>query len=278
MIKALLSALMLQAVVANDAAPPVTTTLSSVGKWTVDESDNQCTLSHDFGVDSAKTILSILPGVLGESFQVVLLTSRTGGVAPSGKATITLSPNQERRMAVPFRQVALNGEQTATMMKGFGGADWYFAGTSRIRIELAGHLVDLAPPSIDLALAALRKCHNELLRSWGITPAEQEFIGPVGGKDRAYAIGNQDDWISSRDYPSAALAARQEGSVTILWAIGTDGHVHDCRIIRSSGVPSLDAAACTTVTDRGRYRPVLDKTGKPMVLHAFREVNWHLPS
>ncbi len=169
MIKALFGALMLQAVVANDSAPPDTTTLSPVGKWTVDGSDNQCTLSHDFGNDNAKTIIGIRPGVLGESFQIILLTPRGDGLAPSGKATITLSPNQVRRMTVPFRQMALNGEQTAIVMKGFGGADWYFAGTSRIRIELAGYLVDLAPPNIDPALAVLRKCHNELLSRWGIT-------------------------------------------------------------------------------------------------------------
>ena len=278
MIEALLAALMLQAAGANDAAPSVATMLAPIGKWTVDESENQCTLSHDFGSDDAKTTLGIIPGVLGESFQIVLVTPNSTKVPQTGKAIIDLSPNLERHMTVPFNKININGNKVATIMKGYGKADWYFTKTSRIRVEIPGYLYDLSPPGIDSALAALRKCHNELLISWGVTPAEQEFSGPVENKDREYAIGNSDDWVSYRDYPIDALAANKEGSVTILWQIGTDGYVHDCRIIRSSGVPSLDAAACTAVTNRGRYRPVLDKTGKPMVLHAFRNVNWHLPT
>jgi TonB family protein len=277
MIKSLLFALMLQTAANNYATPQVITPLTPVGKWTVNGSDNQCTLSHDFGNESAKTVLNIIPGVLGESFRIIVLVTRRDGEPISGKATITLSPNQQRRMTVPFRQTDIDGERAAAIMKGFGGADWYFAETSRIQIDLAGRLVDLAPPDIDQALAVLRQCQNQLLDSWGITPAERKFIGPIENKDRAYAIGNPDEWISFHDYPSEALAAHEEGSVTILWTIGIDGHVHDCRVIKSSGVPLLDAAACTAVTDRGRYRPVLDETGKPMVLHAFREVNWHLP-
>lgn len=277
MIGALFGGFLLQAAAINDAAPPTSATLSSIGKWTVDRADNQCTLSREFGHDNEKTVFAIQPGVLGESFRIFLFIPQADGVALSGKATITLSPNLERQMTVPFRQIALNRTQTVITMKGFGGADWYFADTSRIRIEFSGQLVDLAPTNIDPALATLRACHNMLLRSWGVSPAEQEFIGPLEHKDLKYAIGNQDGWVGYGDYPKAALAGHQEGTVTIFWAIGTDGHVHDCRIIKSSGVPTLDAAACNAVTDRGRYRPVLDNSGKPMTLHAFRDVNWHIP-
>lgn len=277
MMKTLLSALLLQAAVPNDGAPPAAATLPPLGNWVVDGSESQCMLSHDFGNGRTKVTLGIRPGLLGESFEVFLLAPKSAHERTHGTATIGLSPDRRRWMQVPFRRQALNETHSVSVLKGYGGADWWFAGASRVRVDLAGALIDLAPPQIDPALAALRKCHDTLLAHWGVTKAEQELIGPLERKDIEYAIGNPATWVTFSDYPRDALAARQQGEATIIWTIGLDGRARDCRVVKSSGVPSIDATACAVITKRARYRPIHDKAGKPMELHAARAVSFFIP-
>ena len=43
-----------------------------------------------------------------------------------------------------------------------------------------------------------------------------------------------------------------------------DGSVTGCRAIRSSGHPPIDTAACRLIERRFRYRPALNRAGRPV--------------
>ena len=58
--------------------------------------------------------------------------------------------------------------------------------------------------------------------------------------------------------------------------IDTDGSVKNCGIAVTSGDVGLDSAACAAITKRGRYKPALDKDGKPIAVHSTRRVVWRL--
>lgn len=84
--------------------------------------------------------------------------------------------------------------------------------------------------------------------------------------------------ISGKDYPASALRKGEQGTVRYLLEIGADGRVRGCRVIRSSGSPSLDSEACRVMTGRGRFRPAIDSTGNPAPSEEVQAVAWSLPA
>ena len=86
---------------------------------------------------------------------------------------------------------------------------------------------------------------------------------------------NLPDWITPADYPADARASRAEGTVDLSWAVGRDGRVASCRVDGSSGHPSLDAATCRLLTERGRYNAVSPKG--PDLRRFSAAYAWHLP-
>lgn len=98
-------------------------------------------------------------------------------------------------------------------------------------------------------------------------------------EDRARAARPPDSpnpagWITSDDYPMAALRNNEEGTVTITWVVDGDGRVADCKTLRTSGHDSLDRAACDAITRRARY-PAAPSGSLPRVF--TRRVAWKLP-
>jgi len=89
--------------------------------------------------------------------------------------------------------------------------------------------------------------------------------------------GDPSQWVTTDDYPSDALSAEAQGTSKIKWEINTAGRVENCVVVASSGNASLDRAACSNITRRGRYTPALDSAGNPIRSSSSRNVVWRLP-
>ena len=83
--------------------------------------------------------------------------------------------------------------------------------------------------------------------------------------------------IARTDYPAASFRLREEGVVTIQYVVQTNGSVGDCRIVKTSGVPLLDIAACLTATRRWKFKPAT-QNGKPVAQSLESDVTFELPS
>lgn len=83
--------------------------------------------------------------------------------------------------------------------------------------------------------------------------------------------------LANRDYPRAALRARAQGSVAVRYTVRPDGRVGDCRIMRSSGHADLDDTTCRLIERRFRYRPALDRSGRPVSATEYKTYDWYLP-
>ena len=68
----------------------------------------------------------------------------------------------------------------------------------------------------------------------------------------------------SLQYPRASQDEAEEGTVTLLLAVQTDGSISDIRIARSSGHPRLDAAAVRSLR-RAKFQPATCH-GKPIAM------------
>lgn len=102
--------------------------------------------------------------------------------------------------------------------------------------------------------------------------------GPGGGggnvAQHARRLRGEIKWS---DYPESAFRDNAGGTVAVLYTVGVDGRVHDCRITQSSGRADLDAATCDALARRFRYKPAKDASGRPMPERIGRDQTWDAP-
>jgi len=84
-------------------------------------------------------------------------------------------------------------------------------------------------------------------------------------------------YIGTRDYPAEARRLHQQGRVAYEMTIGFDGRPLSCRVIDSSGSPSLDEATCRIMRSRARFHPARDAFGNPTIDRIRHSINWILP-
>jgi len=101
------------------------------------------------------------------------------------------------------------------------------------------------------------------------SPAE---IGTMVEPARARA--NLASYVSHDDYPASALAAGEQGRVGFRLAVGADGRVAACEILRSSGSTALDSATCRIMRSRARFTPARSSNGFPMASTVESEIGW----
>lgn len=80
--------------------------------------------------------------------------------------------------------------------------------------------------------------------------------------------------MSYSDLPETALALGEEAAVTVVFAVEADGRVTGCRVDRASGRPAIDSLTCRLIEQRFRYRPALDRRGRPVRSHVRETHEW----
>jgi protein TonB len=80
--------------------------------------------------------------------------------------------------------------------------------------------------------------------------------------------------ISDRDYPHGAAERGIGGTVSVIYAIETNGRATHCRITHSSGNAELDETTCRLIEERFRYEPRRDRWGRPLLSHMESDHEW----
>jgi protein TonB len=72
--------------------------------------------------------------------------------------------------------------------------------------------------------------------------------------------------LTQRDYSSASRRAWPSGTrVLVSFEVELNGRASGCRVVQSSGVPSIDAETCRLVTSKLRFQVARDRNGEPVV-------------
>ncbi len=100
------------------------------------------------------------------------------------------------------------------------------------------------------------------------------FMGTLVEPARARA--NLASYVTAGDYPASALHRGEDGVVRFRLAVGADGRVAKCEILRSSGSAALDNATCRIMRSRARFTPARSSTGQPVPDTIESEIAWHL--
>jgi protein TonB len=111
-----------------------------------------------------------------------------------------------------------------------------------------------------------------------ITPAAPPAPPAPVVSQAAAAKGDPRSWITNDDYPPAAMREERQGVSGIAWTINEQGRVENCHVVRPSGSPDLDDAACRLMTRRARYTPAKDQTGNPIKSTGSLNFRWVIPN
>lgn len=109
------------------------------------------------------------------------------------------------------------------------------------------------------------------------TPPPVELPKPSLARD-AVPGADRTRWITSDDYPTAALRQGLTGSVAIAATIGADGHVRSCLVTQSSGSQLLDDTTCRLYMKRGHFTPARDTDGNPTTAQRTDRFRWTIPN
>lgn len=238
-----------------------------VNSWNVDYGTRRCSLGRRLGGEESPVL--ILTSNMGRDEPELILLRGGEQALPDlpDRIDVVLSPSNERETV---RVYGRGDDADAVSLSGLReGYFDRFAAARNVRFEAGDRvIVDLPIPSADEAVAALRACNDDLLRSWGIDPAVQASWQ----RPPRHVSGS----ISNDDYPAAARRARHTGTVVVRYAVGTDGKVNDCVLLVSSSSRHLDSATCYLVR-RWRFEPAIDAEGRPVSALRVQTVTWTLP-
>jgi outer membrane biosynthesis protein TonB len=78
----------------------------------------------------------------------------------------------------------------------------------------------------------------------------------------AVAHGELTGLFRNDDYPADAVMANQAGGTKAMLMIDETGKVVDCVPTASSGSAAIDAIVCQVFTERAKFTPATDASGK----------------
>lgn len=96
-----------------------------------------------------------------------------------------------------------------------------------------------------------------------------------GGGTKAEKIAG--DINSARDYPKKSRDLRIGDHVIVALTVGTDGRVKHCRIYRPSRDPEADRITCKLASERFRFKPATDASGRPVESIYGWKQRWFYP-
>lgn len=130
--------------------------------------------------------------------------------------------------------------------------------------ELALHLGPLSQ-----ALAALDVCTADLVKTWGLDPAQQAAL-----RQRPTPIGSPNDWVKSADYPTAALAGGKSANIGFRLMVDASGKPTSCKIQKATNSPEFIEHTCRVLMKWAKFTPALDAQGSPSQSYYVNTVSW----
>ncbi|MFD1036579.1 energy transducer TonB [Sphingomonas hankookensis] len=240
--------------------------------WGVEYADSLCTLSRAYGDAASPITLAFQPNIFGGVMKAFAMGTASQLGKP-GSVNVTLAiPGRDGPIKTPGTRVHLPTGGRAVMQYILSpDAFESLAGVPSITIDTAnGPPVTVALSLGKSTVAALRRCETDLLQKFGYDPEKVARVATPPSGDMA-------SWLTDRDYPQAALKAKQQGKAFVGMTVAPDGRISDCRILQTSGAAALDQATCPILVERIRFHPGQDANGKPIESYKSLNFNWVLP-
>jgi hypothetical protein len=261
-----------------------TTVLSAspTSQWVLDYGDNACFLRRAFKAGETSFTLEIAQSGPGPRFALSVVAK--GVRTHSNLPALAFSEGVEPKP--PLRSLNIStadGASGFTATTGFA-PDGQAGGPSRPERDAAETLgwyrgdlgdaaqadrivvADIFPADVtletgrmDAPMKAMRQCLDDLFAQWGYDPAQLAALTgvPTPANDPA-------DWATPDDYPRDALRKNENARVDFRLDVDAEGRPTACHVQMLVGLETFGETVCRKVKARARFKPALDKDGKPV--------------
>lgn len=227
--------------------------------WRTSSQDGSCVMQRSFGPPDRPLIVTLSSaGSLG-AFEVILSgpqfrnlpTNATGLISVDG-----IDPGEP--IPIKWSERSSSFASQVTVALGTRGTEWLqpLSPAAAIDITIADRKIRLAGGGFGAALRWAGQCLDNLWRSDGADPAVIRSAVTL-----ASPLDGQASWITTDDYPSAAIVMGAQGTSVVRMRISAEGRPASCRGVRSSGTIMLDQRTCRLLMQRARYSPARDASG-----------------
>jgi TonB family protein len=259
--------------------------LSPVTPWNVEWTPTTCTLQRGFADPQLPDMLTIERFGPTDSFQLTLgsrelasyhqgqrlwLHYKPGerspafgampGKSKSGKpllliTTTSLDPAFTQTERSDDNQLSVKPEREAEI--------------NQIAAEFGSRMVVFNTGSLGKAFAALRACTDDLVKSWGLDPAQQGRLST-----RLKPRSSPGSWITDSDYPVTMRTRGKQAVVNFRLTVDETGRPTACEIQRSYNDKAFDDVTCQAIMRRSRFDPARDEHGKPIASYYLNTVRF----
>ena len=144
------------------------------------------------------------------------------------------------------------------------------AAATSVTIGMRFRSMTLKLGSMAEPMAAMRSCTDDLVRSWGLDPAEQAALAKYPA-----ALGSPAKWLTSDDYPKDALRAKEQAMVYVRLMVDAAGAVTGCSVQTAiAQSPSFAEQSCATIKQRARFTPAQTRDGRAVPSYYTTAVLW----
>ncbi len=276
--------LFLMALVPVAAAQAATLVLEPSAPWNLDYSEDSCRLARPFGTE-AKQVLLILESFAPDR----TVDARVIGKSLAGDGNlyqpVTFGFGPDRPLVKKDEAVSGNiGPDKVPMLllgeldllnrtyhdaKGSGPTAEQEAATSEFEIRMRITHLLLKTGSFKAPMEALRQCTGDLVKAWGLNPAQQERR-----RSAPAPLGKPGNWVTSNDYPSAALSKGESAWVNFRLLVDATGKATACHIQLATKSPALKDLTCKLLLARAQFKPAIGEDGQPIASYYRNAVRW----
>lgn len=253
-----------------------TPTLQPTSKWQVDYALAECRLLRTFGDGDRRVTLQLTRLGVDDALELSLAgpsipatytdlpakvatstVGAIGGMYGHGYPAEEGAPAMLRFHANTALAAALRSDTAA------GKPTTLHIGFTR-RFDADVDLGTMAAP-----LAALDRCTDDLVREWGLDPAEQHQrkVPPL-------PVDNARDWLQSADYPNDLIRSASGGAVIVHLIGGVDGSVTSCGVSKAAGTKAFEELTCRLLIQRAHFHPATNAAGQPIRSLWIQRVDW----
>ena len=147
------------------------------------------------------------------------------------------------------------------------------AAVSSLNVSYRGRSLTFKLGSMAKPMAALRKCTEDLVRTWGYDPAEQAAL-----TQHAKPLTNPQTWLRSSDYPPVLLELGRGSRNVFRLDVDAAGRIADCHILSQTTDAEFARVTCDAIRKRATFTPARDAAGTPTRSYYVSSVNWMTPS
>ena len=140
------------------------------------------------------------------------------------------------------------------------------------RIERRRRAVTLATGPMEKPVAALQKCMEDLVSTWGIDVAAHRELSR-----RVEPTNDPGNWIRSTDYPVSELWKGGQAIIKFRLTVNEKGLPVDCDVSGLTDSAEFAEISCDRLKKRARFEPALDVDGKPIASVYLGTVRFQMP-